>query len=146
MFRTTIFAAAFLLSAASSFAATVTPDQKALIDLETAWSKATVDGDARFVAGIMADDWVGQDDSGKPSTKALALADMKKAKFTSMANHDVQVRIMGDVAIVQGADTQKGVDDGHDASGEYTWTDIWMKRDGKWVVVASQDSKVTPQH
>jgi hypothetical protein len=146
MFRTTIFAATLLLAATNAYAAALTPDQKALMDLETAWSKAEVGGDATFFSRVMGDDWIGQDDTGKPATKANMIADIKKTKYTSIANHDVQVRIAGDVAIVQGADMQKGTIDGHDASGEYTWMDIWVKRGGKWVAVATQDTKVTAQH
>ena len=42
---------------------------------------------------------------------------------------------------MQGADTETSSDGGKDTSGVYTWTDVYQKRGGKWMVVASQ---VTP--
>jgi ketosteroid isomerase-like protein len=48
--------------------------------------------------------------------------------------HDVQVRIMGDVAIVQ-ARTSFITADGREGRGRYT--DIWARRNGAWLAVAA---------
>ena len=75
------------------------------------------------------------------------LTDMKAGenKSTSMTNHDVRVRIIGDVAIVQGMDDEKSTSKGKDVSGTYIWTDVFQKRSGHWVAVASQGSPVKPE-
>lgn len=135
---------AALLAGVAAKAAT--PAEQELVTLEAQWSKAGVDRDAATVERIVAADWTGQDKTGKVAHKADILADMKsgKAKATSVTNRDVHVRIMGDVAVVQGADDEKSIYDGVDTSGSYTWTDVFQKRAGKWVVVASQVTPVAP--
>ena len=48
--------------------------------------------------------------------------------------HDVNVRLFGDVAIVH-ARTMFKMPDGTPGTGRYT--DIWARRDGRWVAVAA---------
>jgi hypothetical protein len=50
----------------------------------------------------------------------------------------MDVKVLGSVAVVQGSDTEKSTNDGKDSSGKYVWTDVFAKRDGKWVAVRSQ--------
>lgn len=49
--------------------------------------------------------------------------------------HDVNVRLLGDTAIVHGATTFTHPD-GRAGRGRYT--DVWARRDGRWVAVAAQ--------
>lgn len=66
-------------------------------------------------------------------------------KNSAMTNHDVHVRLVGaDLAIVQGQDTETSTHKGKSASGAYSWTDIFQKRDGRWVAIASQNMPVAP--
>jgi len=46
----------------------------------------------------------------------------------------VQVRIMGDVAIIH-ARTTYTTPDGHERSGRYT--DVWARRNGRWLAVSA---------
>jgi hypothetical protein len=139
-------AAAFVFAVGAASAADMSSTQESLVKLETTWSQAMVDRNAAIVDGILAPSWTAQDTSGKPSNKRQLLDDLKsgKLRITSMANHDVHVRVYGALAIVQGADTEKSSYAGKDTSGEYTWMDVFMKHDGKWHAVASQNSHVTP--
>ena len=87
----------------------------------------------------MADDWTGQSDNPKIMTKA-GLMKMVKAgdiSATAMTNHELVIRVIGNIAIVQGGDTEKSAYKKKDTSGDYTWTDI-----GKWVSIATQITKV----
>jgi hypothetical protein len=118
--------------------------EQELMDLENAWSKAVVQKDVATVSSIVADDWMGQNDSGKVEDKMHLLADMKSGKMsaTSMTNRDMHARLMHGMGIVQGADDEKSTFKGKDSSGAYTWMDVFENRDGKWQVVASQITKV----
>ena len=58
----------------------------------------------------------------------------KAAKLPSLAAHDVNIRLMGDVAIIH-ARTTFTLADGMPRTGRYT--DIWAKRDGRWQAVAA---------
>ncbi len=60
----------------------------------------------------------------------------RTAQCVAIANlqaHDVNVRVMGDVAIIH-ARTTFSVD-GRQASGRYT--DVWARRDGRWLAVSA---------
>jgi ketosteroid isomerase-like protein len=52
--------------------------------------------------------------------------------------HDVNVRLLGDTAIVHAATTFSHPD-GRPGRGRYT--DVWARRDGRWVAVAAQFSR-----
>jgi ketosteroid isomerase-like protein len=116
-----------------------------LVKMEANWSKAIVARDVAAVGAIVAPDWAGQGSDGTLSNKVKMLADMKKGvdTSTSMVNRDVHVRIIGDLAIVQGSDDEKSKHNGKDSSGAYTWTDVFQKRAGHWLVIASQSTPVT---
>lgn len=137
---------AMLLMTGSAIAADVSATQQKLVDMEAAWSKAMVAKDTAAVSAIVADDWSGQNPGGKMQNKAGLLADIKSgtSAATSMTNHDVSARVMGSMAVVQGADDEKSSYNGKDTSGAYTWMDVFEKRGGKWVAIASQVTKTAP--
>lgn len=139
-------AAGMCTIACGVLAATATPGSE-LVAIEASWSKAVVAKDAAAVSRIVADDWIGQNADGGRATKAKMLAGLKTGadSATMMTNHDVHVRIIGDIAIVQGADDEKSMHMGKDVSGTYTWTDIFQKRAGHWVAIASQNTPVKPK-
>lgn len=127
-------------------------DQKAaannpqdLISMEDAWAKAAVARDAAELARIVAPDWKGQNEKGKVMDRAglIKEATAGEEKLTSMVNHDLHVTFLGtDHAVVQGMDDETGVRAGKPVKETYSWTDIYEKRDGKWVAVASQNTPV----
>ncbi len=130
---------AMLAAAPAAFAAA--PDQ-ALVDLEAKWSQAYVSKDTATIQSIVDPSWTEQGPGG-PSTAAGLLDDVKTGKLAikSMTNHDVHARVFGNIAVVQGADTETSAYAGKDTSGEYTWTDVFQKHHGKWMAVASQVTK-----
>lgn len=148
MRRVAIAGAAALALVASASAAWATEDAtKTLTDLEAKWTKASLTKDAPVVDGILASDWHGQNRSGKRADKAKAMSELKSPddKTTMAANRDVTVRVFGDIAVVQGADDEKSTHKRKDTSGAYTWTDVFQKRGGKWLAIASQTTKTEPQ-
>jgi ketosteroid isomerase-like protein len=54
--------------------------------------------------------------------------------ITGLAIDDVQVRILGDVAIIH-ARTSYATADGELRNGRYT--DVWAHREGKWLAVSA---------
>jgi len=140
-----IACAILLATAIPVAAANVSPEQQQLIDTEAGWSKAMVQKDAAAIGDIVGDDWMGQNDSGKTENKTDFLNDVKSGTIavTSMSNHDVHVRVMRNIAIVQGMDDEKSSYKGKDGSGTYSWMDVFEKRGGKWVAIASQVTKVS---
>ena len=54
--------------------------------------------------------------------------------------NDVKVRFYGNTAVAQGDESYIRRKD--NARGRYVWTDTWVKRNGRWQVVAAQDAMV----
>jgi ketosteroid isomerase-like protein len=111
--------------------------------LEHDWTDAQKAGDADKLGQIIADDWVGIGSSGK-ETKQSLLADLKSGanKLDSFEFGPMEVKVMGSVAVVQGSDTEKSSANGKDTSGKWVWMDVFVKRDGKWVAVRSENTMV----
>lgn len=58
----------------------------------------------------------------------------KPADISQLEAHDVEVRVLGDTAIIH-ARTTFLMPDGRPGSGRYT--DVWARHDGRWLVVAA---------
>ena len=116
-----------------------------LVQLEHDWSDADVKKDVASLNRIMADDWTGIDFEGAVLTKAQALGEVAKRSedtgttITTLSN--MKVRIFGNTAIVNGTDVETSKYRGHDSSGEYVWTDIFVQRKGRWLAVSSQSTR-----
>jgi uncharacterized protein (TIGR02246 family) len=115
-----------------------------IMQLERDWADAMKAGDADKVSAIMADDWTAIGYDGSKATKKSLLADVKagKDKVESIEIGPMDVKVLGSVAVVQGSDTEKSVSNGKDSSGKWVWTDVFVKRDGKWLAVRSHNAMV----
>ena len=115
-----------------------------LRQLETDWVQAMKDGNTARLNEILADDWAGINDDGSKATKQNYVDDVKSGKFKieSFEIGPMDVKVLGNVAVVQGSDTDKSSYGGKDTSGKYVWTDVYVKRGGKWQAVRSQIAKV----
>lgn len=140
----------FAVSAGVVFAQTPAPAAKApsaaqaVKQAEHDWTDASKAGDTDKLNQIIADDWSAIGPDGSKMTKAAFIDSYKsgKSKLESFDFGPMDVKVLGNVAVVQGSDTEKSVTDGKDSSGKYSWTDVFAKRDGKWVAVRSHLTKV----
>jgi ketosteroid isomerase-like protein len=103
------------------------------------WGDSIVAGDVEKLARILADDWSNFGASGKPMGRDSFLDSLKagKHKLESFELGPMDVKVLGDVAVVQGIVTEKRTDDGKDTSGKFVWMDVFVKRADKWVCVRS---------
>jgi len=118
-------------------------DREQIIQLERDWTQAFVTNDVAANDRIVADDYLGTEPSGRRITKADLSADLKSGVVPLASNHlnedDVTIRFYGETAVVNGSESWKQKDG---KSGRYIWTDVFVKRNGRWQVVASQDLEV----
>jgi hypothetical protein len=113
--------------------------EQELVQLEHAWTEAQVHEDLNGLDRAMADDYIGQGPVGA-FTKAQYMADAK-AGYLNMESQTLgplKVRLFDTVAIVTGSDDEVSSYRGRDISGRYIWTDVWVRRNGRWQLVASQ--------
>lgn len=138
-----LLAVAGFFSVAISHAADSVADRAAIMQLERDWTQSFVTMDAAANERILADDFIGTEPSGKRVKKADILASMKSGEPLQsghVIDSDVNIRFYGATAVVTGSSSWKRKSDGK--SGRYIWTDVFVKRNGKWQVVASQDLEV----
>jgi len=112
--------------------------------LERDWLAAEKAGDADKLSQIIAGDWTALGPDGSTTNKQTFIADYKsgKSKVETFEMGPMTVKVMGNVAVVQGSDTEKSKTEGKDSSGKYVWMDVFEKRDGKWQAVRSQNAMV----
>ena len=118
--------------------------EQTLMQLERDWSQASLKKDIDTLNKIMADDWVNIDFQGKAVTKAQTIANLKSGLPATQAAGlgEMKVRVFGDSAIVTGSDTGKSGSKGKEVIEKYLWTDVFVRRNGRWQAVASQSTKV----
>jgi ketosteroid isomerase-like protein len=84
---------------------------------------------------ILAEDFLCSNPDGTLiDRKAFLLQTAKPVTIRNLQAHDVNVRLMGDFAIIH-ARTSYTTADGAEAGGRYT--DVWARRNGKWLAVSA---------
>ncbi|HEX4322649.1 MAG TPA: nuclear transport factor 2 family protein [Acidobacteriaceae bacterium] len=127
---------------ASRWAAADDPLAKSLIEQERKWAEAgcTHNGIEKT---ILAEDFHGTAPNGSLYDKKVAVASDPHPKTSEEAcvMYDVKVHYFGDnIAILYGSESAVHVEaDGHKDKVKLTWTDTWLKRNGKWQIIAVQD-------
>lgn len=111
---------------------------------ERQWAESVAFGDSSVVARILADDFVGVDPDGSLYDKAKMVKDTASAPKYFASNHlnEVKVRFYGDAAVAQGNESWVRKS-GSPVHGRFVWTDTWIKRNGKWQIVAAEDLTVS---
>lgn len=118
-----------------------------LIALERAWGAAHLRRDTDALRRLLADDFTSTDALGTVSDKAQYIMATVKAPDTfSPASEfeldDVKVRVYADVGVVTGRATDKGWYRAPNLSGRYRFTDVFVRREGRWQAVASQGTRM----
>jgi len=131
-----------MLGAAAAQAAPAGADEQAVTAAEQQWLKSQQTNNAELLAPLLADKVVETTGNGKVlSGKDAVLADAKSDTWSSVDYTDLKVTVFGHTAIATGMFTGKGKDaTGKPLDEQVRFTDTWVKMDGKWLCVATQDS------
>ena len=118
--------------------------EQALMQIEQEMLDALLKGDTSAGERHMADAFVFTAPDGTVQDKARFIADVKSGdlKIESSTNEDMKVHVHGDAAVVTYRSTDKGSYKGNDLSGQYRWTDVFVKRNGRWQLVAGQGTRI----
>ncbi|WP_460761238.1 nuclear transport factor 2 family protein [Lysobacter fragariae] len=81
---------------------------------------------------------------GTKQDRAPFIADLGNGnlKMASSTNDDMVVRVYGDTAVVTYRSTDKGTYKDKDISGQYRWTDVFVKQRGHWWIVSTQGTPI----
>jgi delta-aminolevulinic acid dehydratase/porphobilinogen synthase len=121
------------------------PTVQMMVEAERKWAVIECvpsDVDKEFLA----EDFVGTVTDGKRYSKADVLSDPTRGAITARACSllSAHVSFVGDsVAMVYGSETSIRKDkNGKEFNRTLIWTDTWLKRNGKWQIIAVQDMLV----
>ena len=112
------------------------PDAAVLLALNEAYVRAAEASDVGRFKEILADDFMASlADGTHVNREAFLTLVASPSMITDLRAHDVDVRLMGDFAIVH-ARTTFTTNDGR--SGGSRYTDVWARRSGRWLCIAAQ--------
>lgn len=132
---------AALLLAAGTLAAA---DAESVRRLDKEISVATWTGDPVWFEENLADDYVlvtptGAMKSKRDVIRELATPGMRMEPFDPF---EVQVRMFGETAVVTGRMRQRFILGGIRYANDLRYTDVYVKRKGRWVIVSAHASTV----
>ena len=109
-------------------------------DSEAQWAEAVANGDVSVVQRILAEDFIGVDAAdGSLYDKAKAISWIKTHHSEYIFNHldEIKIRFFGDTAVAQGTESWEKRS-GEPRRGGFAWTDTWVRRNGRWQIVAAE--------
>ena len=132
------FAAAALVSAAQQKSGPAST----FLALEEKWNDAYKRGDIEAMNALLADDFIITVEDGATYSKTGYIAHLRDSSEHVAVTEisDVKVRLHANIAVVTGAYLEKGTAKSKPYEYNDRFTDIWMKGEGKWQLVASHYS------
>ena len=115
-----------------------------ILALETARIKAMCDLDIDRLEEILSDDLVYTHSTARQETKAEFIAALSsgRTKYQSINREDVKVQEYGETAVVTGHAKFHVNANGNDVRFQVKFTDVYVKREEKWQMVAWQSTKI----
>jgi len=116
-----------------------TSTEQELMRLVQQYNDAQVKGDRQALERLWADDYLYTHSNGTVMNKAQDIADATSGGMTWTAARldGMKVRVFGDVGIVTGRLIMEGRAANY-ASGPRRFTDIFVRRNGRWLLVGGQ--------
>ena len=111
---------------------------------EKLWNESRVRADIAALGALLDDGWTVTHGDGTINTKAEYLADLKSGArkfFADVKQDDFTVRVYGDTAVAAGLSDSKVEYKGKPSGGALRFTRVYMKRDGRWVMITSHATR-----
>jgi len=129
--------------------ATTPSAEQELIALDKSWGDAGLKGDSAVLERILADDFIGNSPIGV-ATKAQNIAEAKTnapniTNATYVADEYTVRFLDANTAVMTHRATEKGLNKGKEYNDQHRSMHVWVKRDGRWQVVASQATPIPPK-
>lgn len=116
--------------------ASLAADLEALRPLNLEYVQSVEKANVSWFDRHLAPDFMNSNPDGSLVDRAAFLTQIARgAGVSNIEAHDVLIRVIGDLAIIHARTTYK-TPSGKEGGGRYT--DIWSRRDGRWVCVAAQ--------
>lgn len=116
-------------------------DRASLLELNRDYIRSVQTSDVRRFGEILADDFLCSTPDGSLLDRPRFLEQTAlPVSISNLQAHDVDIRLMGDFAIIH-ARTTYTAPDGRAGSGRYT--DVWARRNGRWLAVSAHVTRKT---
>lgn len=115
-----------------------------ILKIQHEWDEALVKKDVNFIGKLYVDNLAYTNTLGMMLTKRQ-LIDLYKSRilvFYRMSHENIQVRIFGDTAVLTGRSTSKMAYKGHVSYGPRTFTNVFVKENRQWKLVAHHVSLI----
>ncbi len=102
--------------------------------------------DRGALAAVLADEFIYHQPSGKVQNKAGYIEQVTggDVRIRKAERYDIQIHVYGDTATATGS-TKVDVElKGEPKQFDLRFLDVWVKRDGRWQIVARQSAYKTP--
>lgn len=122
----------------------VRSEQQILIELERGWNAAFYAKDIAFIEGVLADEFTATYDDGSRGDRAreLTLSTEFNQQVQSAVQDGFTVRIFDDTAVVWFTLRLVGIRQGERAEVAFSYTDVWVRRDGRWQCVSTHSTRM----
>jgi Domain of unknown function (DUF4440) len=118
--------------------------EQELVKMENEWARAWQLPDPGALESIVADDFTLTSSSSKgeiTNKRQYIDSTLKLVRGDGFSFEKLAVRIYGETAVINAQFQQTATFAGRDWSGEFLLTDVWVKREGRWQVVARHASR-----
>jgi hypothetical protein len=115
-----------------------------LLDTVQRLAEAERQGDLHTLEELVGSDYRGYDPAGRPQDRPSVLRAYADGgvRVTHLGQSDLQVRVIGEAGLVQGVSAFQGKQGEEHFSFHLRFLDVYAWRDGRWQLVASQDTRL----
>lgn len=133
-----------LAGCASATARDAARDEREIRRVEAAICAAFEHGDGGTLQKYLDERFTLTSSRGEVTGRSQNLAEVlsREPRYEVFRNHDQQVRLYGDSAIVLGVTTIKATVEGKPFAADFRFTDTYVRHDGRWVLAASHASRL----
>ncbi len=112
--------------------------EKEILQMEKEWNDARAKTDRAAFERLIANDFITFTPTGEEVGKDRVVKNYRAPNLEAMENGNVKIRVFGDTAIATGWNTRKWRIMSKEASPQEWFTNVWVKRNGKWQIISTQ--------
>ena len=118
--------------------------EASLLDAAGRLAQAEQQGDVSALEQLLAPDYLGYDPSGRPQDRAGVLRGYAEGgvRVATLRQSELRVRVLGDTGLVAGINALRGQQGPEHFDLQLRFLDVYAWRDGRWQLVASQDTRL----
>ena len=116
------------------------PQERALFRIEADWARAVIARDSAAMGRIVAPQWVYSDESGVMAREqGIRTFTAGTDTVAESGNEQMKAIVYGNTAVVTGILWMRGRGANGPFLNRYRYTDTWLRMNGRWRCIASQD-------